>query len=628
MPPPPSLPGPAADPGTRPGLYGQTLVSSGHPDLDRLLGGGLPLGSLQLLLEDGWSGHHATLLRYFLAEGAACGQVGGRCASSLWVLRLFLVGAAPLPGGCCAPSWWVLPYFLAQGTACGQVIGCCAVDRALLRPPRPPARGVKHRRALASAPTLGFQRGAAWAQLAWHSQTLNALVRPLCVVRPVGGGSCPSGRLGGVCSGAAAGGAGSRQGALGRAGLRVRGTRAGWWGGGWGLRGARARTLAARSVTWLAVALGQCASSTAAWPSASEAGADGGLGMSMCVAAAPLRHCHHVTCVCNLALPWHRQRGLVAPLQLCFMPSADQMRPLQDEEEGQEEEFKLRIAWQYRRYIKTDQAASAGPAGTLMPGSSNGGSGGLGASRAPPVAGSMGSSAGRVSSGGSSGRGRKPAGLKDWCHQFDLLKPAGEEGLALCRAELVECSPAAEKSGSGSSGGSGSMQRLLSSAASFVAALAPPPPPQQQQPAVAVALAGAGQRLLQPAPPTAHGPQGVGRLAVLSLGSLGWQAPQSPQQLHLSTSSSGDGAVGGSGAGGGASVLRALLQLKGLVRDRRCVAMVSVPAALFSPSDLARMQHVADGVIALESVADGADIVRRVPASPRSPLQPVPLLPA
>ncbi|KAL4434654.1 hypothetical protein ABPG77_002777 [Micractinium sp. CCAP 211/92] len=379
---------PAADPGTRPGLYGQTLVSSGHPDLDRLLGGGLPLGSLQLLLEDGWSGHHATLLRYFLAEGAACGQS-------------VLLAAAHAPAG-----------------------------------------------------------------------------------------------------------------------------------------------------------------------------------------------------------------GLAAfvPAQLRAGRAADK-----DEEEGQEEEFKLRIAWQYRRYIKTDQAASAGPAGTLMPGSSNGGSGGLRASRAPPVAGSMGSSAGRVSSGGSSGRGRKPAGLKDWCHQFDLLKPAGEEGLALCRAELVECSPAAENSGSGSSGGSGSMQRLLSSAASFVAALAPPPPPQQQQPAVAVALAGAGQRLLQPAPPTAHGPQGVGRLAVLSLGSLGWQAPQSPQQLHLSTSSSGDGAVGGSGAGGGASVLRALLQLKGLVRDRRCVAMVSVPAALFSPSDLARMQHVADGVIALESVADGADIVRLAP---------------
>jgi elongator complex protein 4 len=111
------------DPGTRPGLHGQTLISSGHPDLDRLLGGGVPLGSLLLLLEDGWSGHHATLIRYFLAEGAACGQVrldpctGGRrmwhpitewIAASLSLLLLthpclhvqtLLLAAAPTPLG-------------------------------------------------------------------------------------------------------------------------------------------------------------------------------------------------------------------------------------------------------------------------------------------------------------------------------------------------------------------------------------------------------------------------------------------------------------------------------------------------------------------------------------------------
>lgn len=41
----------AADTGTRPGLHGQTLVSMGLVDLDRLLGGGLPLGTLLLVLE-------------------------------------------------------------------------------------------------------------------------------------------------------------------------------------------------------------------------------------------------------------------------------------------------------------------------------------------------------------------------------------------------------------------------------------------------------------------------------------------------------------------------------------------------------------------------------------------------
>jgi elongator complex protein 4 len=39
--------GPA--PGTRPGLYGQTLVSTGMADMDDLLGGGLPLGTVLLL---------------------------------------------------------------------------------------------------------------------------------------------------------------------------------------------------------------------------------------------------------------------------------------------------------------------------------------------------------------------------------------------------------------------------------------------------------------------------------------------------------------------------------------------------------------------------------------------------
>lgn len=99
---PPTLP--PADPGTRPGLHGQILVSSGHPDLDRLLGGGLPLGALLLVLDDGWSGHHATLLRYFLAEGAACGQVGrqaagaGRAAAQTATHCLAEEGGQPLFG--------------------------------------------------------------------------------------------------------------------------------------------------------------------------------------------------------------------------------------------------------------------------------------------------------------------------------------------------------------------------------------------------------------------------------------------------------------------------------------------------------------------------------------------------
>lgn len=40
-----------ADLGTRAGLHGRTLISSGLADFDKLLGGGLPLGCLVLILE-------------------------------------------------------------------------------------------------------------------------------------------------------------------------------------------------------------------------------------------------------------------------------------------------------------------------------------------------------------------------------------------------------------------------------------------------------------------------------------------------------------------------------------------------------------------------------------------------
>ena len=60
----------APGPGTRPGLHGQTLVSTGQADLDRALGGGLPLGCLLLILEDAPPAVASTLLRLFLAEGS------------------------------------------------------------------------------------------------------------------------------------------------------------------------------------------------------------------------------------------------------------------------------------------------------------------------------------------------------------------------------------------------------------------------------------------------------------------------------------------------------------------------------------------------------------------------------
>ena len=49
--------------GTKPGLHAHTLVSTGQADLDHLLGGGLPLGTVLVILEDAFSQHHNTLLK-------------------------------------------------------------------------------------------------------------------------------------------------------------------------------------------------------------------------------------------------------------------------------------------------------------------------------------------------------------------------------------------------------------------------------------------------------------------------------------------------------------------------------------------------------------------------------------
>merc|ERR1711953_618384 len=57
-------------PGVNPSIYtNQLLTSSGVPDLDDLIGGGLAVGSV-ILLEEDLSGNYSRLmLKYFLSEG-------------------------------------------------------------------------------------------------------------------------------------------------------------------------------------------------------------------------------------------------------------------------------------------------------------------------------------------------------------------------------------------------------------------------------------------------------------------------------------------------------------------------------------------------------------------------------
>ncbi|KAH0466486.1 hypothetical protein IEQ34_003724 [Dendrobium chrysotoxum] len=59
----------APTPGSRIGAGGATFVSSGIPDLDRILGGGFLLGSLVMVMEDAEAPHHLLLLRNFMAQG-------------------------------------------------------------------------------------------------------------------------------------------------------------------------------------------------------------------------------------------------------------------------------------------------------------------------------------------------------------------------------------------------------------------------------------------------------------------------------------------------------------------------------------------------------------------------------
>lgn len=56
------------NPGFKHGPNGTTFISSGIPDLDKILGGGYPLGSLVMIMEDTEAPHHMLLLRNFMSQ--------------------------------------------------------------------------------------------------------------------------------------------------------------------------------------------------------------------------------------------------------------------------------------------------------------------------------------------------------------------------------------------------------------------------------------------------------------------------------------------------------------------------------------------------------------------------------
>ncbi|CAN6459131.1 unnamed protein product [Victoria cruziana] len=55
--------------GVKPGPNGTFLVSTGISHLDKILGGGIPLGTLVMIMEDNEAPHHLLLLRNFMSQG-------------------------------------------------------------------------------------------------------------------------------------------------------------------------------------------------------------------------------------------------------------------------------------------------------------------------------------------------------------------------------------------------------------------------------------------------------------------------------------------------------------------------------------------------------------------------------
>eukprot|EP00878_Enallax_costatus_P036663 GHUV01041197.1.p1 GENE.GHUV01041197.1~~GHUV01041197.1.p1 ORF type:complete len:192 (+),score=42.43 GHUV01041197.1:63-578(+) len=113
----------AVDLGTRPGLHGQVLISFGLSGVDKLLGGGLPLGSILLIIEDSNSQQHLNLLKCFMAEGVCCKH------TVAWISANALTAdstAAFLP--CVAKS--------QSSNSQQQVRRCCSTHKAVFAHPR------------------------------------------------------------------------------------------------------------------------------------------------------------------------------------------------------------------------------------------------------------------------------------------------------------------------------------------------------------------------------------------------------------------------------------------------------------------------------------------------------------
>uniref|UniRef100_A0A383WGU6 Elongator complex protein 4 n=1 Tax=Tetradesmus obliquus TaxID=3088 RepID=A0A383WGU6_TETOB len=220
----------------------------------------------------------------------------------------------------------------------------------------------------------------------------------------------------------------------------------------------------------------------------------------------------------------------------------------------------LKIAWQYRKYIQSQQRAEpAAPDRSRTSSSSS-------------TSSATGSSSSRCSSSSSAAKNVAAGIGREWCRQYDLTK--GLTPAQLAGAKITTCCCT---SSSSSSEASGAVAAAGAAAASFV---------QRFQPS-------------GPIPVPSRDPGSIGRLVIQSLGSPDWWPSSSSSSSSLSAVESG--------------IVSALAELRLQIQDATCAALVTCPAGLFSESFQARLQHLADAVLRIQCLADNTDVYRLLP---------------
>ncbi|KAG2498263.1 hypothetical protein HYH03_004012 [Edaphochlamys debaryana] len=221
------------------------------------------------------------------------------------------------------------------------------------------------------------------------------------------------------------------------------------------------------------------------------------------------------------------------------------------------EETELRIAWQYKKYIKDEPVPTASSSSSRSQG---------------------GASASRPGAAVAAGVGRQ------WCRSYDLTRPLGAEGLQGAQLDVVECS------------GPSAYAAADDASATFLASFAPAPEPPAASSTTSTTTAPAAAPAPAVAPSLlrrgAEGPGGVGRLVVESAGSLGW---------------------GGGGAAAEQALLSLLFNLRRRALGGRCAVLVTVPAGLLSPGSASRACLLADTLLALDPLGDDSPLARLLP---------------